>query len=177
MKVMTKPTEGTWSPDGSKAPRRLAVIGPILGALLVGVTGFWVGANAAVAESPWYRFASEGSGAGRRCAAHMARVVTPPYEPAGYGYTRYRQNSECSSPATAPAGYLGVSMWVARQDGTICGSRDWTYNASSTNEHGAGAVANCSYNSIRSTALGRMYEKSTGFYATASSYATSPYLN
>ena len=149
----------------------------VLALLFIGATGFWVGANAAIAESPWARFASDGSGAGRRCAAQMAQVLTPPYEPAGYGYVRYRQNSDCSAAATAPAGYLGVYMFVSRADGTICGSRNWTYNSSSTAQHSAGAVANCSYSSIRATALGRMYEQSTSQYATAGSYVSSPYLN
>lgn len=165
--------------SGSVSQRRLplAVAAHLVTVLLIAGTGFWAGAYAASAETSWARFASEGSGADRRCAAHMARVYTPPAEPAGYGYVRYRSNSECSSAATANAGHLGVYLYVSRGDGTICGSTGWTYNITFTSTHTAGAVANCNWTKIRAGAQGRVWQQSTASYVTAQTWAITPYLN
>lgn len=151
-----------------------------IAATMVAVPGV---AFAAKAESSWERFAEFGStnNGTHRCAAQMATILTadPPveYEPAAYGDVRFRDGTNCGSPRTADSGWLGAMVLATRADGTICGSKSWTYNSAPTPQHSVGTLWSCPHSSIRAVVRGRVWQSSTNSYITSDFYTESPWLN
>ena len=151
-------------------------------AMVLSAIGFQAGsAFAGTANSSWDRFATfGGSGAGQRCAAHAATVVTPPGVINAYGKVRWSEGDPCDS-ANAPGGFIGVREWLQRGDGTICAVRTWTYNGQPAHQidvsTGLGAGTCETWNSLRSRAQGKAWKVHDQEYVVADDVVISPYAS
>ncbi len=154
-----RPNRGNMTKLGERA---VAVIAIAISAVI----GLGTGVAVAQTDSTgWVNYSNWTFDGANRCADGMARVYTlsspSPYSPEGVGYTRYRAGSPCSEKEL-PTGYLGVKVFLARGDGTICGQKDWVYNSYPTGDMGVAVTPNCSFSYLRAVDQSRVYRGNIG---------------